>query len=127
MLLSINGQVMHPPADKFSWRGMTHRKEKSAYREKKKLLTVQRKKCLPRRENFAYQAEKKLLTAGCKISLPRTTQSSGQSDLVGVFCPYSPASAGFPLDECHDLLIAPFAGSNRREQCLPAQMESGGA
>ena len=51
---------------------MTHRKEKSAYREKKKLLTVQRKKCLPRRENFAYQAEKKLLTAGCKISLPRT-------------------------------------------------------
>ena len=68
MLLSINGQVMHPPADKFSWRGMTHRKEKSAYREKKKLLTVQRKKCLPRRENFAYQAEKKLLTAGCKIS-----------------------------------------------------------
>jgi hypothetical protein len=63
---------MHPPADKFSWRGMTHRKEKSAYREKKKLLTVQRKKCLPRRENFAYQAEKKLLTAGCKISLPRT-------------------------------------------------------
>jgi hypothetical protein len=37
--------------------------EKSPYRQKKILLTVQRKICLPHEEKSAYRLEKKLLTA----------------------------------------------------------------
>jgi len=73
MLLSINGQAMHPPADKFSWRGMTHRKEKSAYREKKN--------CLPYREKSAYHGEKILLTRRRKNSLPPAVKSAYRAQL----------------------------------------------